>query len=149
MTIGRLPWTISGLSPGNNAPGVVGAGISGLQEFGKCSIEAEIQGATGDTLNLIVQTSYDGKHVSDATKRWFDLAAFAQLAAAQALTKFLITVLRGPTGAAPQALTQGTLAAGTVLQNLLGDALRLWAVPGPATSGGALQVLNLELFGSP
>jgi hypothetical protein len=144
-----LPWTISGLSP--NAPGsaVVGSAIGGLQEFSKAEIQASIRGATGDTLNLIVQTSFDGKPVSDPSKTWWDLAAYVQLAAGSGPFSTLVSVIRGSTGAAPQALTQGTLAAGTVLQNALGDALRLLAVPGAATTLGALQTLNIEMVRSP
>ena len=150
MSIQFLPWTISGLSP--NAPGsaVVGNAISGLQEFSKATIEAELNSATGGALNIFIQSSYDGKHVSDSTKQWFDVIAYTQIAAASGpVAKTLATIIRGITGAAPQALTQGTLAAGTVLQNMLGDALRVFAVAAAGTSAGGQQIVNIAMVRSP
>lgn len=151
MPIQSLPFAISGLSPTSTAGSgpVGGTGISGLQEFSRAAIVATLQGGTGGTLNLIVQTSFDGKHVGDSTKVWWDVAAFAQLASAGAQVNVFVELVRGNSGAAPVALTQGTLAAGTVLPNMLGDALRLFAVPGAGTTAGALQSLSVEMFQIP
>lgn len=150
MALNSLNFVISGVSPTSaQGAGVIGGAYSGLQEFSRADIVGTIQGATGGTLNLIVQTSYDGKHVGDPTKRWWDVAAFAQEASLGAVANFLITLIRGGSGAAPVALTQGTLAAGTVLPNALGDSLRLWGVPGAGTNAGALQQLEVGMLQVP
>lgn len=150
MPIQDLNFTISGTSPTSVAgAGVIGSPVSGLQEFSRAAIVAALQGATGGTLNLIVQTSFDGKHVSDPTKTWWDAAAFTQLAAAAGQANLFVELVRGNSGVAPVALTQGSLAAGTVLPNMLGDALRLWGVPGGGTTAGAAQQLSVGMFQVP
>lgn len=151
MPIQSHVFTISGVSPTSAAGSgpVGGTGNSGLQEFSRAAIVATIQGATGGTLNLIVQTSFDGKHVGDATKVWYDAGAFAQLANGGAVATFFIEINRASSGVAPVALTQGTLTAGQVLPGMLGDALRLFAVPGAGTTVGALQSLAVEMFTAP
>lgn len=150
MSIQDLNFQISGTSPIFAAgAGVIGSSFSGLQEFSRCAIVGTLLGATGGTLNLIVQTSFDGKHVSDSTKTWWDAAAFAQVGAGALLGNFFVELVRGNSGVTPVALTQGTLAAGTVLPNMLGDGIRLWGVPGSGTTVGAVQQLAVAMFQVP
>lgn len=149
MPIQDLNFNISGTSPAAPGTAVIGSAFSGLQEFSRAAIVATLQGATGGTLNLIVQTSFDGKHVGDSTKKWWDAGAFAQLAAAAAQVTLFIELNRASSGAAPVTLTNGTLAAGTVLPGMLGDAIRLLAVAGGGTSAGAVQQLDVAMFQVP
>lgn len=150
MPIQSTNFTISGVSPTfAQGAGVLGSAFSGFQEFSRAALILSGLGATGGTLNLIAQTSFDGKHVGDSTKVWYDAGAWLQIAALATPGDAIIELTRSNSGVAPVNLTKGTMAAGTVVGTLLGDALRVWAVPGAGTTIGALQSIAVSLFTVP
>lgn len=127
--------TIAGTTPAAASTAVVGAAVTGLDDYDALQIVASLVGATGGTLDVYLQTnpSQDG-----AT--WVDYAHFAQLASgASALTVGLSVSLIG------QQLTATTLgknltpalSAGACLGGVWGRSMRAVAVAGAGTSAGA------------
>lgn len=114
--------------------------VRGFGPFRDLWIYAELTGATGGTLDIYLQTTYDGGTT------WVDYAHFPQLAAgagvilrtwavsARAQQTTLTTVGKG---------TSPALAANTIVGGMFGDQFRVVAVAGAATSAGAAQVIQL------
>ncbi len=138
---GSFTAQITGNSPAAAGTAQIGAAVLNLAQYRSLHIEAVIQGATGGTLDLYLQASYDNGTT------WVDYAHFTQLAAAAAQITRLITVSRqGNSGAAPVAVGSGNtpaLAANTVVGGDFGQALRLLAVAGAGTTAGAAQTINI------
>lgn len=115
--------------------------VLNLGAFRSLQIFANIQGATGGTLDIYIQVSPDGGTT------WVDYIHYSQLAAAAAAIQRLVTVTKGTnSGAAP--VTVGinatpALAANTVVGGDFGDRLRVVAVSGAGTSAGALQTIKV------
>lgn len=107
----------------------------------KCIIKVKGQGATGGTLSIYVQTTYDG----GAT--WTDLTASASMAAAAAQTTVAqtVTVSHNGNNIAPVTLnntnTPTLAAAGAGAHQTLGTFLRVVFVAGAGTSAGAAQTV--------
>lgn len=131
---------ITGTSPASATTDVVGNIVGGLQIYDSLQIIAMIQGGTGGTLDLYLQTSVDGTN-------WYDYVHFAQLAdGAAALTRYL-SVSRAGQVTTLTAIGSGTspaLAANTVLGGDFGTRLRLLAVAGAGTSAGASQTIVIN-----
>ena len=142
-------WTFNETTP--NAAGTVasskptgGVGLpgvaAGLDEFTSLSIEANLIGATGGTLDVFIQYNPSGDRVS-----WIDYAHFNQLAAGAGVLKVVASCATGAQNLT--LVTVGTnlsplLAAGTVLGGGWGDAFRLVFVAGAGTTAGAaIQVI--------
>lgn len=121
------------------------AGVVGLiDDYESIEVIAELQGATGGTLNVYLQTSPDGGQT------WFDSIAWPQLAAAAAkvyyqsplsqATTTTTTVVVGK-NLAP-ALAPGT--GGAVVNGSFGDRFRLVMVAGAGTSAGAQVTVRIS-----
>lgn len=132
-------YTITGTSPSSATTAVIGNFVGGLQIYDSLQIIAIIQGATGGTLDLYLQSSVDGS-------TWYDYAHYAQLAAAAASTTRTITVSRAQqqlTATAIGSNTSPALAANTFLGGDFGSRIRLLAVAGAGTSAGAVQTIKI------
>jgi hypothetical protein len=130
---------ITGASPASASTAVIGA-VGGLQIYDSLQIIATIQGATGGTLDLYLQSSVDGTS-------WYDYVHFAQFAAAAAALTRFISVSRHGQVTTLTAIGSGTspaLAVNTVLGGDFGTRLRLLAVAGASTSAGAAQAIVIN-----
>lgn len=130
---------ISGTSPASPSTAVIGT-VGGLQIYDSLQIIATIQGATGGTLDLYIQSSVDGTN-------WYDYVHFAQFAAAAASITRFISVSRHGQVTTLTAIGSGTspaLLVNTVLGGDFGTRLRLLAVAGASTSAGAAQTIVIN-----
>lgn len=133
--------------PAGTAPG---AGlIVGLSQFTVAVVDALIQGHTGGTLDVYVQSSVDAGQ--DGSGTWFDVIHYTQLAAAGAQVRWVTTLSRGynritaaPSAANPADGTP-TLAVNTTINDCLGNALRVVFVGGAGSSAGAVQRIKIGL----
>lgn len=110
-----------------------------LAGFRSCRVEATLTGATGGTLDVYLQTSYDGGTT------WTDYAHFAQVAgsAAASVQGFTSSSSEGdPMNAAGQGSTP-SLGAGSARKGVMGSFVRLAMVAGAGTSAGATQKVTL------
>jgi len=140
---------LSGTSPAA-ASTVAGTALLGSQTdlrsqklsgFKSMRVEATLQGATGGTLDVYLQVSYDGGVT------WSDYVHFAQLAAGAASVTYGVSMSRS-NGDALAAVGKGTtplLAAGDWRDGEWGDAARLLFVAGGGTSAGAVQSVKIFL----
>jgi hypothetical protein len=129
------------------SPAAAGAATStaatGFLRYQTLTIIGSLLGATGDTLDVIVETSADGTD-------WYEMIRFTQLAAggAAATSRFNIS----PTGGAGTALTGKNLttttglASGTAANGQWFDRLRVRYIAGTSTSAGAVQ--KVTVFGT-
>lgn len=128
----------SGNSP-STATTAAQTAVTGLDVYHSCWIVSYIRGGTGGTLDVYIQSSFDGGTT------WVDHAHYTQLAAGGSLVAWSHNV-SGPTGGtAPTSVNTvsgtPTLAANTVVQGTLGNALRVVFVSGSGTSAGAAQAI--------
>lgn len=131
---------ITGTSPASATTAVIGNVAGGLQVYDSLQFIATIQGGTGGTLDLYIQSSVDGTN-------WYDYAHFAQLAAGAAAITRYFSVTRHAQVTTLTAIGSGTspaLAANTVLGGDFGTQLRLLAVTGASTSAGATQTIIIN-----
>jgi hypothetical protein len=134
--------TISDTSPA--APGTAaGDTIQGLEDVDTITIIATLAGATGGTLDVYLQTSFDGGTV------WVDMAHFPQLAAAAASSVRVWQLCRNVVHSTLATVGSGTvaapgvaLAANTVV-NCWGDRIRAVYVAGGGTTLGAAVDIKL------
>jgi hypothetical protein len=121
------------------APGPVAqAPVLGLGAYESLSIFSTMQGATGGTLDIYIQYS------PDAGTTWVDYAHFPQIAAGAGTTSRVWNVAKDAPQASLTNVGTGTtpsLAANSILGGDWGDRLRVLAVAGAGTSGGAAQTL--------
>lgn len=118
----------------------IGAAVK-MSGFKSMRIEATLQGATGGTLDVYVQVSYDGGVT------WSDYVHFPQLAAAAGAVTYGVSMSRS-NGDALAVVGKGTsplLAAGDWRDGEWGDAARLLFVAGGGTSAGAAQTVKVFL----
>lgn len=139
MSITRL--VITDTSPAAAGTAVSAATLGGLGRFDALSFFVTITGATGGTIDVYLQTSFDGGTT------WYDYAHFAQsAAAAAAVTKYFAVPNSDATGLTT--VGKGTLAspgvalaASTILGGAWGDLMRAVYVAGASTSAGATQTI--------
>lgn len=143
MAFSSIPKKITDTSPAS-ASTAAGDTVNGMGAFDAITILATLTGATGGTLDVYLQSSWDGGTT------WYDLVHFTQLAAAGAartykatlaLSTTITTVGKGSVGTPGVALAANTVAAGH-----WGDQIRAVYVAGVGTSAGAAQLI--EIFGS-
>ncbi len=137
---------ISETSP-SSASTVVGASITGLQDFEFFRIDAALQGATGGTLDVYLQ-----RKITDNV--WADWLHFTQLTAGGAAVKWtalagnptLSTALTSTFGIGTDAAPAVALAANTFLGGHPGGAIRAVYVAGVSTSAGAPVLIHLTCW---
>jgi hypothetical protein len=139
---------ISGTTPSAASTAAVLGTISdfGLDKYSTLTVVAQLVGATGGTLDVIVESSADGG------TSWFEYGRFAQLAAgAAAVVKRAVPVLDNTVA------TIGRVTSGTATTSVLtgdtgwvghwGDRLRVRCIAGAGTSAGAAIVLDFMFSG--
>jgi hypothetical protein len=129
---------ISTTSPSNSTAAAT-AGIK-VDHYSAIRVVATLQGATGDTLDVYLQSSWDNGTT------WFDIAHFAQLAAAAGATTKTVTFAREQQSTTATAVGKDAspaLAANTFLGGEFGGLVRAYFVPGASTSAGAAQTIYI------
>lgn len=132
---------ITGTSPAA-ASTVAGQTQQGLGEARYLTIVATLAGATGGTLDVYLQTSFDGGTT------WYDMAHFPQLAAGAASSVRVWHLSREQVQSTLTTIGSGTspaLAANSVV-NYWGDQIRALYVAGASTSAGAAVDIKLAAF---
>lgn len=130
--------TITATSPANGT--AAATGYVKVDRFGAVRVVGVLQGATGDTLDVYLQASWDNGTT------WFDIGHFAQLAAAAAVTTKTVTYAREQQNTTTVAIGSGAspaLAANTFLGGEFGGLIRAYFVPGASTSAGASQTIHI------
>lgn len=142
--------TISENSPDSGAANVPSvAYVGGLSYFDALSIIATIQGATGDTLDVYLQTSYDmtpGLEADSVARIWYDYAHFQQLADGASPINVALHVNRSTSVTAETIIGTGlnpALGVSTILGGAWGDMIRILFVPGASTTAGSEQVVTI------
>ena len=142
--------TIAENSPDSGAANVPSvAYVGGLSYFDAISIVATIQGATGDTLDVYLQTSYElnPDWPADHPGRiWYDYAHFQQLADGASPVTVALHVNRSTSVTAETTIGTGispALGVSTIMGGAWGDMLRILFVPGASTTAGSEQVLTI------
>lgn len=128
-------FTISGTSPAAPGTAAVGSAVTDLDLYEALTVVATLQGATGGTLDVYLQTNPSGDGST-----WVDYAHFAQLAAAAPQSVKTFSVSLDAQNLTPT--TVGTnltpaLAASTVVGGPWGRQMRCVCVAGASTSAGA------------
>ena len=137
---------VNGQSPaGAGTTGV--AAVTGLDPYTKVLIFAVLQGATGGTLDVYIQTSVNGGQAGG----WVDVAHFPQLAAAAAKVGYFLSLTRGDASGNAAAVAPivvnvidgaPVLAVNVFIPSGFGNALRVVFVAGAGMSAGATQTIT-------
>ena len=126
------------------SPAAAGYAVStaqtGFMKYQTLTIVGSVQGATGGTLDVIVETSTDGTD-------WYEMVRFTQLASggAAVVARFNIS----PTGGGAVVLlgknltTTAALTSGTAFNGQWFDQLRVRFIAGTSTSAGAVQSVKV------
>lgn len=116
----------------------VGDTVLGLDQWDAIGIVYTVQGASGGTLDICLQTSYDGGTT------WWDYVRFAQITAGAAAVSgriypfaFEADFVTVGKGSSP-AMTKGTCAGG-----FWGDQMRVLYTSGAGTVAGASQTIEV------
>lgn len=122
--------------------------VGGLSYFDAITIVAVLQGATGGTLDIYLQTSYDinPDWPADHPGRiWYDYAHWQTLADGASPITVTWHVDRATAITAETTIGDGTnpaLGVSTINGGAWGDMIRLLFVPGTGTSAGAEQAIT-------
>lgn len=134
-------FTITGTSPATATTAAIGSVINGLLQFNHFNIHANVQGATGGTLNLRLQ-----RQIADDV--WSDWLSLPQLGAAAAAISYAASLASATTiavvGGGSLASPTVVLAANTFVGGHPGDRLRLIGTGGASTSAGATQTIYIQ-----
>lgn len=129
--------TITGTSPASAITDTIGDVITNCSQYRYLTVYANtIRGGTGGTLDIYVQTSFDGGST------WEDYAAFDQLSDGVAASKKEFKVVKDVQITTIFTPSDGTMAAGTVRGGAWGDRFRLKGKAGVGTSAGATQTVK-------
>lgn len=132
---------ITGTSPAAAGTAAMGSAV-GLAKYDWIIIDAQITGATGGTLDLVLQRKIEGYDI------WVDWVRFPQAAAGAGAAQYhlslqstaAITAVDWDVTATP---TAATIAANTTLGGHPGNQVRLVATAGASTSAGATQTVYI------
>lgn len=147
-TSAKADWTQIDLSSTSPAAVTTAVGVTPATQIGmftSCSFVATVQGGTGGTLDIYVQTWF--RTLAAPAGFWADTAHLTQIAAAAAPATFAFTLTRFSPSAASVTTTLNTasltplLPAGTVVPGLLGAQLRTVFKTGAGNTVGAAQVI--------
>ena len=138
--------TLSMTTPSSATTSVSTTNFLKMGKFRNVSIYADLQGATGGTLDVYLQCKID----QAGTVKWVDWIHFAQLAAGAAAIRYCKSTKDGPATATPVTIGIGTtaspgvvLAAASYTGALQTDTIRIVAVAGASTSAGASIKITL------
>jgi hypothetical protein len=135
----RTRQTITATSPASASTVAATPIAYGLDELDSITIIGELVGATGGTLDVYLQTSYDGT-------TYYDFAHFTQLADGGAAVKYAWHVSRVSERTTITTLGSGTtpvLTAGVIMAGGWGNQMRVLFVAGAGTSAGAAQTVRI------
>jgi|GEM_PF-5894978 len=134
-------WTVVTPTTGLGAWQVVpSAQHLGLGEFGRAVAACNIVGATGGTLDIVIQTHY---YAGGGTNGWKDIARFTQLASGATAQSWVVPVTRVGSGTTAAPITANItdlapiIPQNTIYGQSMGDSLRLIVMPGVGTTAGA------------
>src|SRR5687768_12472025 len=119
------------------------ASASGFGEADSLTVVATLAGATGGTLDVYLQTSYDGGTT------YVDFCHFPQLAAAAASSIRIWHITRNLAQTTLTTVGSGTtpvLAANAIVGGCWGNHMRLLFVAGASTSAGAAQSVTIAAY---
>lgn len=135
---------MSGTSPaGASATVIDSTPATQTGMYTSCSVVAILQGGTGGTLDVFVQTLFRSK----AGGFWVDVAHYPQVAAAAAATTYALTLTRWSSAASAITASLNTasatpaLAVNTVVNGVLGYQLRIVYKTGAGNTAGAAQTI--------
>jgi hypothetical protein len=138
MKVTRQTLTETSPASATSAAGTLVA--SDLERCSALTIIGELQGATGGTLDVFLQTSWDGGTT------WYDYAHFTQLAAGAAAIKYAWHVSRASertTITAVGSAAAGVIATGAIMAGGWGNQMRMAFTAGASTSAGAAQTVRI------
>lgn len=130
--------TLTATSPANGT--AAATGFVKVDNFSAIRVVGILQGATGDTLDVYLQASWNGGTT------WWDIGHFVQMAAAAAVTTRTVTYAREQQNTSTVAIGGGAspaLAANTFLGGDFGGLIRAYFVPGASTTQGATQTIHI------
>jgi hypothetical protein len=126
---------------------VVGETVAGMDRFDAWALYATLAGATGGTLDVYLQSSFDNGTT------WYDFAHFAQLTAAAAAKTFYVSSTQQVSATGAIQVGMGTtgspsvaLAADTYVRGPIGNLIRAVYVAGSGTSAGAAVLIDFVGF---
>jgi hypothetical protein len=126
---------ITATSPATASTAATTDTIKDICEYEWFLLIAELQGATGGTLDVYIQ----GK-MADT---WYDWGHFIQIAAGGAAVKYMVQPQANNGAVAIGSGTSPVIAADTFLGGYPGDEIRLVFTAGASTSAGAAQTVKL------
>jgi hypothetical protein len=138
MAVEYFEKAVTATSPASATTAAATESFKNLPRFDWLVIDADLQGATGGTLDVYLQRKAPG------TDQWYDYAHYAQLTAGGAAVSYTIQPL------AIQGITtvgKGTspaLVAGTCTGGHPGEEMRILFTAGAGTSAGAAQTIRLS-----
>ena len=134
-------FTITGDSPAATGSAVIGVEVGGLERFDTFIVDATVQGATDDTLDLVLQ-----RKVGDADV-WAEWIRFAQLASGAAAVSYTVSPTPSNTIVAVDTDTtaspSGPVMSAGCVGGHPGSRVRLVATAGASTSAGAEQTVRI------
>lgn len=129
---------ITGTSPASASTAALGNPVK-VSYYEHIRVVAVLQGATGGTLDVYLQATWDNT-------KWYDIAHFPQITAAAAQTIRTLSMSRAAVNTTLTAIGQDltpALAAGTYLSGDFGVSVRAVCVAGAGTSDGATQTIHI------
>lgn len=132
-----------------------GCQVDGLLEYGRVVGCANLVGAAGGAVDLILQTNYGRGLGQNGAGSWKEIARFNQLASGAAALSWTIVLTRGGSGTSTTPTSANVLdgpvggytpviAVNTVIPQTLGDSLRLLVLPGAGTTAGAALTFSFD-----
>lgn len=108
-----------------------------MNKFESMAINCIRQGATGGTLDIYIQASYD------EGVTWTDIGHYTQLAAAGSQVQDLVTYTRYQGTITPVITGDAAIASNTFIQGEFSNRVRFKAVAGAGTSAGAAYTIKV------
>jgi hypothetical protein len=135
--------TATSKNPVQNAASWCASGVAGgmLDDASSVDVVAQLVGATGGTLDVVIQVASGQKDATGADV-WVDAVHFATLAngAAAVTYRAVLSQLSQPTSSAPVVVgvdNSPALASGVIVQTMAFDRMRLFFTAGTGTTAGA------------
>lgn len=135
-----LTTTLTGTSPAAPGNSTLGPFNHDPSYYDGIIIYASLLGATGGTLDIYCQTTFDGGST------WVDFGHFPQLAAAAPAIKYIQQTSNDMGMSVPVVTGDAAMAVNVFVPGALGKQIRVKMVAGAATSAGAAQSLTFSQY---
>jgi hypothetical protein len=129
---------LTATSPGSATTAASTVELSGLNQYDAFTLDADIQGATGGTLDVILQRFSGGL--------WREWYRFPQLAAAAAALHYSYVPALTDSMTVVGVTVTPVLAVSTAVGGHPGNRLRFLFIAGASTSAGAIQTVALQCY---